>query len=31
MDFDNSGAVNAIDLNFIKAHNTHKCNFPTVN
>jgi hypothetical protein len=31
MDFDNNGSVNAIDLNFIKAHNTHKCNSPTVN
>ena len=31
MDFDNNGIVNSIDLNFIKAHNNHKCNFPTVN
>jgi len=30
-DFDNSGLVNTVDLNFIKAHNLHKCNFPTVN
>ena len=31
MDFDNNGIVNQIDLNFIKAHNNHKCNFPQVN
>jgi len=31
MDFDNNGIVNSIDLSFIKAHNNHKCNFPTVN
>jgi len=31
MDFDNNGIVNTIDLNFIKGHNNHKCNFPTVN
>ena len=31
MDFDNNGIVNSIDLNFIKAHNNHKCNSPTVN
>jgi hypothetical protein len=31
LDFDNNGTVNAIDLNFIKAHNTHKCNSPIVN
>jgi hypothetical protein len=31
MDFDNNGLVNAVDLNFIKAHNGHKCNFPTLN
>jgi hypothetical protein len=31
MDFDNNGTVNSIDLNFIKAHNNHKCNSPTVN
>ena len=30
MDFDNNGIVNSIDLSFIKAHNNHKCNFPTV-
>jgi len=31
IDFDNNGIVNSIDLNFIKAHNNHKCNFPLVN
>jgi hypothetical protein len=31
MDFDNNGIVNSIDVNFIKAHNTHRCNVPTVN
>jgi len=31
MDFDNNGIVNSIDLSFIKAHNNHKCNSPTVN
>ena len=31
MDFDNNGIVNSIDLNFIKQHKDHKCNFPTVN
>jgi len=31
MDFDNNGIVNSIDLSFIKAHNNHKCNAPTVN
>ena len=31
LDFDNNGIVNSIDLNFIKAHNNHKCNSPTVN
>ena len=30
-DFDNTGAVNSVDLNFIKAHNDHKCNFPNTN
>lgn len=28
MDFDNSGCVDAIDRNFIVAHNGHKCNSP---
>jgi hypothetical protein len=28
MDFDNNGIVNLTDLNFIKAHNNHKCNAP---
>jgi hypothetical protein len=27
-DFDNNGIVNAIDLNFIKAHLNHRCNSP---
>jgi hypothetical protein len=31
LDFDTSGAVNSIDLNFVKAHNTHKCNSPIAN
>jgi hypothetical protein len=31
MDFDNNSIVNTIDLNFIKGHNNHKCNFPIVN
>jgi len=31
MDFDGNGIVNTIDLNFIKGHNNHKCNFPIVN
>ena len=31
LDFDNSGCVNSVDLNFIKAHNNHRCNSPTVN
>jgi hypothetical protein len=31
MDFDNNGIVNSVDLNFIKAHNNHKCNLPLVN
>jgi hypothetical protein len=31
LDFDNNGIVNSLDLNLIKAHNNHKCNFPTVN
>jgi hypothetical protein len=31
LDFDNSGCVNSVDLNLIKAHNNHKCNSPTVN
>lgn len=31
MDFDNNGIVNSVDLSFIKAHNNHKCNSPTVN
>jgi len=30
-DFDDNGIVNTIDLNFIKGHNSHKCNFPFVN
>jgi hypothetical protein len=30
-DFDNNGIVNSIDLNFIKAHNNHKCNSPNLN
>ena len=30
MDFDNNGIVNQSDLNLIKAHNTHKCNFPMI-
>ena len=28
-DFDNNGSVNSLDLNLIKAHNNHKCNYPT--
>jgi len=28
LDFDNSGVVNNVDLNFIKAHNNHRCNLP---
>jgi hypothetical protein len=28
MDFDNNGVVNVLDVNIIKAHNNHKCNFP---
>ncbi len=31
LDFDNNGTINSIDLSFIKAHNTHKCNFPSPN
>jgi hypothetical protein len=31
IDFDNNGVVNTIDLNFIKGHNSHRCNFPTIN
>ena len=31
LDFDNSGTVNSVDLNFIKAHNNHKCNVPSAN
>jgi hypothetical protein len=31
MDFDNNGVVNSLDLNFMKAHLNHKCNFPVVN
>ena len=31
LDFDNSGCVNNVDLNFIKAHNLHRCNNPLVN
>ena len=31
MDFDNNGLVNSIDLSFIKAHNNHKCNHPSIN
>jgi len=30
MDFDNNGFVDLTDLNFIKAHNNHKCNSPIV-
>jgi hypothetical protein len=30
-DFDNSGSVNTVDLNFIQAHLGHKCNSPTPN
>jgi hypothetical protein len=30
LDFDNSGCVNSVDLNLIKAHNNHKCNSPNV-
>jgi len=28
MDFDNNGFVNLTDLNFIRAHNNHRCNSP---
>jgi hypothetical protein len=28
-DFDNNGTVNSLDLNLIKSHNNHKCNYPT--
>jgi len=28
LDFDNNGIVNLIDLNFINAHNNHKCTTP---
>jgi hypothetical protein len=31
LDFDNNGIVNTLDLNFIKAHNNHKCNLPSPN
>src|SRR6266850_1962170 len=31
LDFDNNGIVNTIDLNFIKGHNSHRCNLPVVN
>jgi len=31
LDFDNNGIVNSLDLNLIKPHNNHKCNFPTIN
>ena len=31
LDFDNNGIMNAIDLNFIKPHNNHRCNLPSVN
>lgn len=30
-DFDNDGAVTSRDLNLIKAHGTHKCNYPLAN
>jgi len=30
-DFDNNGAVNSLDYNFIRGHNGHDCNSPTVN
>jgi hypothetical protein len=31
LDFDNNGIVNSLDLNLIKAHNTHNCKIPNVN
>jgi hypothetical protein len=31
LDFDNSGCVNSVDLNLIKAHNNHRCNSPLPN
>ena len=31
LDFDNDTDVDAVDLNFIKAHLTHRCNLPLVN
>ncbi len=31
LDFDNNGRVDSIDLAFIKAHNTHRCNLPIFN
>jgi hypothetical protein len=31
LDFDNNGIVNTLDLNFLKGHNNHKCNYPIVN
>jgi len=31
LDFNNDGIVNPVDLNFIKAHLNHRCNFPLVN
>jgi hypothetical protein len=30
-DFDNDGVVTSRDLNLVKAHGTHRCNFPLVN
>jgi hypothetical protein len=31
LDFDNNGVINVLDLNFVKAHNMHKCDLPIVN
>jgi len=28
LDFDNNGIVNILDVNFVRAHNLHRCNFP---
>jgi len=30
LDFDSNGIVNTIDLNFIKGHNNHRCNIPSL-